>query len=145
MTSQVTFYLLSHAISSPLSPQEQKACELALDFWRQGKWVLLWCENKAQAERLDDALWQTEEAFIPHNLAGELTQSPTPLEIAWAGKRNRQGRDVVINLAIKVPEFIHSFQKAVDFVPLSEAEKTLARERYKHYRQLGWQLTIEKS
>lgn len=144
MTSQATFYLLPDNSHSSLSAQEQKACKLATFFWRQGKNVLLWCESEAQGERLDEALWQgSVDEFVPHNLAGELTQVPTPVEIAWTGRRNRQRRDVLINLHSQVPDFISSFHYVVDFVPPTEAEKVLARERYKHYRQLGWQLKME--
>ncbi len=81
---------------------------------------------------------------MPHNLAGELTQYPTPVELAWEGKRNSQCRDIVINLCPVVPDFINGFNQAIDFVPTDETAKALARERYKHYRQLGWQLSTHQ-
>ncbi len=144
---QAQFYLIQEAVpeNDELSLVENKACDLATSYFRAGKKVLLWCENKEQAERLDDALWQRDgNAFVPHNLAGEITKIPTPVELAWAGKRNSQRRDVIINLSVQVPEFINSFNHAIDFVPLDEAKKVLARERYKYYRQLGWQLKMEQ-
>lgn len=148
--SYAQFYLLPESLPqklnlfSSLSPMEIHACELVLKLWRSGKKVLLWCEDQQQAERMDDALWAMPESFIPHNVAGEFTQTPTPVEIAYPNNRNSQRRDVVINLAKTLPDFIQSFTHAVDFVPFEEEKKQLARERYKAFRQQGWQLTTEQ-
>lgn len=146
MSSHAIFYQISTSTplnNSDLSAVENRACELVVENWRSGKKVLVWCADQAQAERLDEALWALDpEDFIPHNLAGEPTQAPTPVEIAWVGKRNQQRRDVVINLAPEVPEFVTSFTLSLDFVPMDEAEKALARERYKYYRTQGWNLSM---
>lgn len=144
---QVQFYLLSQATNaSELSAEEQKACELAGDLWRAGKRVLISCETEQQALNLDEALWANDpDQFVPHNLSGEMTAFPTPIEISWAGKRNAQRRDVLISLQSQLPEFISSFTQIIDFVPADETRKALARERYKQYRQLGWALETVNS
>lgn len=51
---------------------------------------------------------------------------------------------MLINLQQTVPEFVSSFNHLIDFVPVNEAEKAQARERYKQYRQMGWQLSTEQ-
>ncbi|MDO4430303.1 MAG: DNA polymerase III subunit chi [Lonepinella koalarum] len=147
MPKQVRFYVIEHLkATAELSEQEQLACDLAADAWRLGKKVLIACETEEQALRLDEALWQREpEQFVPHNLSGEITQYATPIEISWAGKRNAQRRDVLISLQRQIPDFIASFNQVIDFVPTDEAEKAIARERYKQYRQMGWQLTTENA
>lgn len=123
---------------------EKHACTLVSKLWRQKKKVLVWCEDKAQAERLDDLLWALDaDSFVPHNLAGEFLTAPTPVEIAWPGKRNQDRRDVVVNLNSATPEFMAVFRHIVDFVPPFEPLKVIARERYRHYRQQGWQLTMD--
>ncbi len=146
MGRQAQFYLMAENApqGENLSPEETLACDLSALLWRQGKLILLWCADQAQAERLDDALWaRSADEFVPHNLAGEITQMPTPVEVAWPGKRNSQRRDVCINLHAFVPEFISSFNHAIDFVPVNETAKQQARERYKHYRQMNWQMQME--
>ena len=94
---------------------------------------------------MDEALWQRDpEQFVPHNLSGEITNYATPIEISWVGKRNSQRRDLLILLQTSVPDFAQSFNHIIDFVPADETRKAQARERYKQYRQLGWQLSTEQ-
>lgn len=142
---QVRFYLLSQTKVGELSASEALACDLAAQAWRAGKRVIISCEDEAQALRMDEALWARDPAqFVPHNLSGEATTYATPIEISWQGKRNAQRRDLLITLQTSLPEFINSFTQIIDFVPVEEAEKAQARERYKQYRQLGWQLSTEQ-
>ncbi len=77
-----TFYLLDNdATVDGLSAVEQLVCDIAAERWRNGKRVLIACEDEQQAIRLDKALWsRPPESFVPHNLAGE-------------GPRRRAGRD----------------------------------------------------
>ncbi|WP_373777265.1 DNA polymerase III subunit chi [Glaesserella sp.] len=143
---QVQFYVLSQPTLGNLKAEEALACDLAAKAWRLGKRVLIACETEEQAFSIDDALWARDpDEFVPHNLSGEMTTYATPIEISWKGKRNAQRRDILISLQTQLPDFINSFNRIIDFVPQDEAEKTLARERYKQYRQLGWQLTTEQA
>lgn len=121
---------------------EQQACELAAQAWRAGKRVIIACETEQQALNIDDALWaRNADDFVPHNLSGEATTYATPIEISWKGKRNTQRRDLLISLQMDIPDYINSFNQIIDFVPVDEMQKAQARERYKQYRQLGWQLS----
>lgn len=146
MPKQVQFYVIEKTgAKDGLSPEESLACELAADAWRLGKKVLIACETEQQALNLDEALWQRDpEQFVPHNLSGEITNYATPIEISWVGKRNSQRRDLLISLQTSVPDFAQSFNHIIDFVPADETRKAQARERYKQYRQLGWQLSTEQ-
>lgn len=138
---RVQFYLLSQATVGDYSATEAQACELAASAWRLGKRVLIACETEAQALNIDEMLWARDpDSFVPHNLSGEVTQYATPIEVSWKGKRNAQRRDVLISLQNELSDFINSFSQVIDFVPVEETEKAQARERYKQYRQLGWQL-----
>ena len=108
--------------------------------------MLIACENEQQAFNLDEALWQRDpEQFVPHNLSGEIAQYVTPIEISWKGKRNAQRRDILINLQHDTPDFAQSFNQVIDFVPYLESEKIAARERYKLYRQMGFEMVTEKA
>ncbi|KGQ71078.1 DNA polymerase III subunit chi [Chelonobacter oris] len=148
MAKLAQFYILQHTQASQqagtvaLSMSEWQACELAADAWRAGKRVLIACETEQQALLLDEALWQRDaEQFVPHNLSGEITTYATPIEICWLGKRNSQRRDLLISLQSAVPDFANSFNQVIDFVPAEERQKAQARERYKQYRQLGFELS----
>lgn len=146
MSKQAQFYVIENLSSQgELSAAEKLACDLSAQLWRAGKRILLACETEEQALRIDEALWQRDvDEFVPHNLSGEVTNFATPIEISWVGKRNAQRRDVLISLQHNVPDFAQSFNHIIDFVPKNETEKAQARERYKQYRQLGWQLSTEQ-
>lgn len=75
-----TFYLLDNdATVDGLSAVEQLVCDIAAERWRNGKRVLIACEDEQQAIRLDEALWsRPPESFVPHNLAGEGPRGGAP-------------------------------------------------------------------
>ncbi|MBG6248713.1 MULTISPECIES: DNA polymerase III subunit chi [Symbiopectobacterium] len=138
-----TFYLLEHSDDvDGLSACEALVCELAAERWRSGQRVLIACEDEQQALRLDDALWQRDaSAFVPHNLAGEGPRQGAPVELAWPQRRGSASRDVLISLLLQFADFATAFHEVIDFVPHEESLKPLARDRYKAYRSVGFQLT----
>lgn len=137
-----TFYLLEHSASKdPLNASEALVCELAQTHWRAGKRILIACETEQQANTLDEALWQrSPTAFIPHNLAGEGPKYGAPVELAWPQRRGNSARDLLICLLPHIPDFASTFNEVIDFVPSEDTHKSLARERYKAYRRLGFHL-----
>ncbi|MBE2895282.1 DNA polymerase III subunit chi [Pasteurellaceae bacterium HPA106] len=144
MAKQAQFYILSADDGQDLTQAERVACELCAAQWREGKRVLVACDSEAQALKLDDALWARDaDAFVPHNLSGEITTYATPIELAWGSQRNSQRRDVLIVLQPNVPDFAAHFNIVYDFVPAADEQKAQARARYKHYRQLGFALTTQ--
>lgn len=140
---QARFYLI-HQITDldELHVIEMLACQLAAEQWRLGKRVLIACESLTQAQRLDEALWQRPvDQFVPHNLAGEGPKYGAPVELCWPEKRNNMPRHILINLLPQFANFATTFHEVIDFVPSEEHQKQLARERYKTYRDVGFQLT----
>lgn len=137
------FYLLEHDNhSGELNACEVLACDIAAARWRAGQRVLIACADQQQAFRLDEALWQREpQAFVPHNLAGEGPRQGAPVELAWPHKRGSAPRELLINLQPQFADFATAFHEVIDFVPYEESLKQLARDRYKAYRSVGFQLT----
>ncbi|ASI89144.1 DNA polymerase III subunit chi [Vibrio mediterranei] len=118
---------------------------LCRHFTAQGAKLYINCSDKAEAELLAEYFWQvTPEQFIAHNLIGEGPKNGTPVEIGHEGLKPSWNRQLAINLANSHATFAQSFGQVVDFVPCEEKAKQTARERYKIYRQAGYQLqTIE--
>ncbi len=137
-----TFYVMeSESASDGLSAIEALVCDLAETRWRDGKRILIACENEDQANRLDEALWQRPaNAFVPHNLAGEGPRYGAPVELAWPQRRGSSPRDLLISLLPQFADFATGFHEVIDFVPYEESLKQLARDRYKAYRSVGFQL-----
>ncbi|OIN10002.1 DNA polymerase III subunit chi [Oceanisphaera psychrotolerans] len=136
--SQGCFYLLPDQSGSELL--EQLVCRLTTDCYRQGLGVFIHTRDQAQAEALDERLWQQpSDGFVAHNLQGEGPARGAPVVISWQAPHS--GRQVLINLAPQAPAFARRFQQLIDFVPSDEEGKQQARERFKVYRQAGFELT----
>ncbi len=141
-----TFYLLkqSNEPGDNLPAHFDLGCQLAADFYRQGKRVFIYTQSQDDALLIDEHLWGFDpDSFVPHNLAGEGPRNGAPVEISHQQPSNF--RNLLINLSTTVPRFATQFSEVVDFVPADDAQKQAARERYKHYRQLGFQLTMADS
>lgn len=140
---QATFYLMEHhQPDGELDAVEALACDLAAQHWRFGKRILLACQSQEQAQKLDEALWARDpHQFVPHNLAGEGPHYGAPVELSWPGKRGNSPRELMICLQTEFADFATAFHEVIDFVPYEDALKQLARERYKIYRSVGFQLT----
>ena len=142
---QVSFYLLNdmpaedQAIQNELSTTPAHfalACQLCADLYRAKQRVFVYTADQQQAEVFDELLWQFDaERFVPHNLSGEGPRYGAPVEISWQAPR--QNRHVLVNLADTVPAFANRFNQIIEFVPADAQLKAQARERFKHYRQLG--------
>ncbi|MFH7565398.1 MULTISPECIES: DNA polymerase III subunit chi [Oceanimonas] len=131
------FHLLTNDDDTQL---QQLVCRLATDCYRQNQGVFIYTTDQAMAEAIDERLWQQEaDSFVAHNLQGEGPRQGAPVMIGWQPPAN--GRAVLINLATEAPAFARRFGQLHDFVPASDAGKQQARERFKAYRQAGFELT----
>lgn len=141
MQTQVMFYLLEQEQKQENATQQSHfhACLQAANFYRQNQRVFIYCQNQQMAHQLDELLWAFEpDSFVPHNLPGEGPKNGAAVEISWQNPTNR--RAILINLTSTVPNFANQFSHIVDFVPSDETLKQQARERYKGYRQWGFQV-----
>ncbi|MCG9598472.1 DNA polymerase III subunit chi [Vibrio sp. Isolate25] len=137
-----TFYIIQSG-SPQAKPQgfEQYVVFLSGHFAKQGAKVYLHCHDKQHAEQLAERFWQVEaEQYLAHNLVGEGPKYATGIEIGYQGVKPSWNRQLVINLAENETTFANKFAEVVDFVPCEEKAKQLARQRYKIYRQAGYQL-----
>jgi len=120
------------------------ACQLVQQFYQQRKKLHVFCDNEADAQLMDELIWQLDVSqFVPHTLPGEGSAYGAPVAIIWQAPKDR--RPLLINLSKTVPTWANNVAHIIDFVPSEEAQKELARERYKHYRQLGYQLETQQA
>jgi len=98
-------------------------------------------QDKNDALYWDELLWQQDTTqFLPHHLVGEGPKNGTPIEIGYPQLRPSWNRQLIINLAKDKTNFAGTFAQVIDFVPYDEKAKKTARERYKIYRQAGYQM-----
>lgn len=124
-----------------------KAAQLSLEAIDARKKLTFLCADQNQAEAVDEYLWcHPQDRFIPHNLAGEGPENGTSVEIVWLNALEKghiiRNTHVLINLSNTFIDDHIRFNHIIDFVPNDEQGKIAARERYKHYKMAGCQLTF---
>ena len=114
-------------------------CELARKAHDAGQWTLVLARDAAQAEQLDDLLWDMgEDAYIPHQIAGaDIEEEEAAVLIAPPGI-DAPLRPLVINLRDAAVD--GSFERVLEVVPADESARGPLRERWKQYQARGLEL-----
>ncbi|MCD9045472.1 MULTISPECIES: DNA polymerase III subunit chi [unclassified Luteimonas] len=109
--------------------------ELARKAYDSGQWTLVLARDQAQAEAIDDQLWDMgDDVFIPHQIAGDEEDDECPVLIATP-EFDPPLRALVINLRdAAVPD---GFERVLEVVPADPAAREPLRERWKQYRARG--------
>ena len=91
-------------------------------------------------EELDRLLWSVPATgFIPHVRARHKLAAVTPVLIDHdlAGV---EGDELLLNLRIDTPEVFSRFKRLVEIVSLDEDDAAAARERFRLYRDRGYEM-----
>ncbi|WP_298573828.1 DNA polymerase III subunit chi [uncultured Luteimonas sp.] len=111
-------------------------CELVRKAYAADLWTLVLARDAAQAEELDDLLWDMgEDEYIPHQIAGRDEEDEvTPVLIADP-QADAPMRPLVINL--RDAPVAGGFERVLEVVPADESARGPLRERWKHYKAQG--------
>lgn len=136
--SKVSFY--TH-ISQPEAFIEQ----LLLKLHRMGKKVLLWTAHQADCQFYDKYLWEhTPSEFLPHEILPNLQTFPsdTPIVLSFGEQLPNLPSDIVIlNLSQQTWHNITPQpERVLELVGKQEPELAAARERFKSYREHGFEI-----
>ena len=133
--TRVDFYILP----DNATPQ-RFACSIAGKAQQQGHDIYIYTTSRDEAIKLDDLLWTFKDiSFLPHTLVDDPDVGSTPISIGWPGAKIHPTQ-VLINLTDTVPDFIGDYPRIVEFVSGETTQKQKARERYRHYRDSGYDL-----
>ena len=112
-------------------------CELVRKAHAAGLPTLVLARDTAQAESLDDLLWDRgEDAYIPHQIAGlDEDEDEADVLIAPPG-HDAALRPLVINLRDAPVQ--GTFDRVLEVVPADASARGPLRERWKHYQSLGF-------
>jgi DNA polymerase-3 subunit chi len=135
--TRVDFYVLKkHAAGG----KHRLACRLADKAFRLGHRIYIQASGPEEAARLDELLWTFGPgSFVPHGLNTPQLGDPDPVLIG-DGEPPPGFGEVLICLASEVPAFFSRFERMVELVDDTEADKQLARERFRFYRDRGYPL-----
>jgi DNA polymerase III subunit chi len=113
-------------------------CELARRAYASGQPTLVLARSLEQAEEIDGKLWEfDEEAFIPHQVAGDDDDAITPVLIVPPGFAAAD-RPLVINLRDDCAPGL--FERVLEVVPADDAERAGSRARWGTYKHAGFEL-----
>jgi len=95
--------------------------------------------EKACAD-ISDALWHGEPAqFLPNVLTSDRLAAETPVVLGWDEKELNQD-DILINVTQQQPRVFSRFQQLIELVTVEDEDKLAARERFKFYRDRGYEI-----
>ena len=116
------------------------ACQITMKAVSKKLPVLLYAVDAGQAATLDSLLWTTPAlSFIPHCAAGHRLAAKTPVIIGYEPPEFHHYQ-VLVNLQSEWPPFFGRFERLVEIVSTDETDKTAARQRWKFYKDRGYQL-----
>jgi len=113
-------------------------CELAKRAFDSGQPALILTRSLDEAERLDEKLWEFDEnAFIPHQIAGDDDDAITPVLIV-PPDTSTVDRTLVINLRDDCAPGL--FERVLEVVPADEDQRLGSRKRWATYRAAGFEV-----
>ncbi len=120
-------------------------CRLLRKAWRQQARVVVMGPDDALTT-LNRQLWLFEPLeFVPHArlLPGESVPAQLQATPIWLIEDTSQApaNEVLLNLCDDVPPGFERFSRLIEVVTTHEAARASARQRWKHYAQLGYSMT----
>ncbi len=102
--------------------------------------VTLFTESEQAAKAYSEILWQQDQlSFLPNVLASHELATETPVVLDWQEKQLCHD-DILVNLTQRQLTVFSRYRQLVELVGTDEQDKTLARERFKFYRDRGYEI-----
>jgi DNA polymerase-3 subunit chi len=100
---------------------------------------LILARDAAQAEQLDDMLWDMgEDAYIPHQIAGQDIDEEEAAVLIAPPDVDAPLRPIVINLRDEA--VAGAVERVLEVVPADENARGPLRERWKQYSARGFEV-----
>ena len=102
--------------------------------------VTILTASEQAASQVNGGLWRHDaSSFMPNVLASHALAAETPVLIDWQEKNLFQD-DILINLTQQQPTSFGRFRELIELVGNDENDKAAARQRYKFYRDRGYEI-----
>lgn len=135
--SSVTFYLLA---TDDENSRQRFACKLAANYCYSQSQVHILVPNQLYLEELDEMLWEyPTDRFVPHAVLDR--RSDSCLVTLNAGDQFDGTGAVLINTTASIPAIASQFHTICEIVLATERSR--AREQYRQYRSLDYELFHE--
>lgn len=141
--TRVDFYILERQANEA---QLVLACRIAEKAVLEDNEVLINAESETDCRRLDELLWTfSQGSFLPHRLLSNRGANEGEPVLIGSGQEPADGRwDLLINLASDVPAFFGRFSRVAELVGAEDGSRAAGRERFRYYRDRGYELQTHR-
>jgi DNA polymerase-3 subunit chi len=116
------------------------SCQLSCKALERNRRVMILTPDMRMTDQLSHLLWTAPSTgFSPHCRAADDLAERTPIIVDHSADRVIH-EDVLINLCEDMPSFFSRFQRLIEIVTDDENDRAQARERYRFYRDRGYQI-----
>lgn len=143
--TRIDFYILPEG-GAPTSSPVMTACKLCDKATAGGHRVYAHVPDPVMAEDLDGALWSFQQGgFLAHErYDGEPLDEPLPSVLIGDVEPPETHHGVMLNLGLEVPDWFSRFERVLEIVAGDAEGRAKSRERYKFYRDRGYELATHK-
>ena len=118
----------------------QKITQLAQAILARKQTLTIHVPDEASSTEISHHLWTHDPtSFLPHSLGPSDACEMSSIALDWQGS-HLPFDDVLLNLSPVTPLFFSRFQKVIEVVGLDEVDRANARERFKFYRDRGYEI-----
>lgn len=115
-------------------------CQICAKALAQSRRVMILTAEESVTENVSRLLWTTPTTgFSPHCSSTDRLAATTPI-IVDHRTESLVHDDVLINLCDSAPGCFSRFHRLVEVVGSDDAERAAARDRYKFYRDRGYEI-----
>lgn len=116
------------------------AARLVAKAWAAHGAVRVLTPDPRATEALDRLLWTAAAtSFLPHCRLASPLAAETPIIVDHVAEHEGPAA-VLVNLCATPPAFFSRFERLAEIVPSEEAGVVAGRERYRFYRERGYEL-----
>jgi DNA polymerase-3 subunit chi len=134
----ISFYILP---TSSDQGRFQFACKLAEKVYRTKNKVYILTNTETQSQKLDNLLWSFRAgSFVPHHVYTESTPGAESWVLIGSTNAPENWQKTIINLSNTCPENLGQSERILEILDNDETIKQLGRERYKEYKQSGFNI-----
>ena len=131
--TQIDFY-------SHVADKFRLACILGAKAVSRGSRVFMLTEDAESTGQIDRMLWTVPpEGFLPHCRARHELADITPI-IVDHDPAELPHDQMLFNLRLTQPDYFGRFERLIEIVSTDEADSRAARERYRFYRDRGYEI-----
>ena len=117
----------------------QKLADLSEKAVAKNVRIMVLTADDASSTRAQQFLWQLPLQFLPNHRLDDALAAQSPIVVGWQTDKLIHD-DVLINLQHPQSTIFSRFRRLIEIVGMDEADKAQARERYKFYRDRGYEI-----